>query len=84
MGVNGWLAAIDVKDGKELWRAHAVGPDSEVLIGDEFKPYCDWMKVGAQVTEGTARANTVNHLPRTFQNSLNPPSESRPRNFSGC
>ena len=28
MGVNGWLAALDVKTGKELWRAHAVGPDS--------------------------------------------------------
>ena len=33
MGVNGWLAALDVKTGKELWRAYAVGPDSDVLIG---------------------------------------------------
>src|SRR5664279_4949837 len=33
MGVNGWLAALDVKTGKELWRAHAVGPDSDVRIG---------------------------------------------------
>ena len=44
MGVNGWLAALDVKTGKELWRAHAVGPDTDVRIGAGFSPYYDWMK----------------------------------------
>ena len=27
MGVHGWLAALDVKTGKELWRAYNTGPD---------------------------------------------------------
>lgn len=44
MGVNGWLAALDVGTGKELWRAHAVGPDTDVRIDSSFKPYYDWMK----------------------------------------
>ena len=39
MGVNGWLAALDVGTGKELWRAHAVGPDSNVLIGKDYDPF---------------------------------------------
>ncbi len=44
MGVNGWLAALDVTNGKELWRAHAVGPDSEVLIGKNYEPFYPWLK----------------------------------------
>jgi lanthanide-dependent methanol dehydrogenase len=44
MGVNGWLAALDVKTGKELWRAHAVGPDSDVRIGPDFKPFYPQLK----------------------------------------
>ncbi len=43
LGVNGWLAALDVNTGKELWRAHAVGPDADVRIGPEFKPFYPWM-----------------------------------------
>jgi lanthanide-dependent methanol dehydrogenase len=39
MGINGWLAALDVTTGKELWRAHAVGPDSDVRLGPDFKPF---------------------------------------------
>ena len=39
MGVNGWLAALDVATGKELWRAHAVGPDADVRLGPDFKPF---------------------------------------------
>ena len=26
MGVRGWLAALDVDTGKELWRAYSTGP----------------------------------------------------------
>ena len=44
MGVWGWLAALDVDTGKELWRAHSTGTDKEVLIGPDFKPYYDFMK----------------------------------------
>nr|WP_305123597.1 PQQ-dependent dehydrogenase, methanol/ethanol family [Methylocystis suflitae] len=44
MGVRGWLTAIDQNTGKIVWRAHSTGPDSEVLIGPDFKPFYDWMK----------------------------------------
>ena len=33
MGVSGWLAALDVETGKELWRAYSTGPDDQVKIG---------------------------------------------------
>ncbi len=39
MGVRGWIAALDLGTGKELWRAYSAGPDSEVKIGPRFKPY---------------------------------------------
>jgi PQQ-dependent dehydrogenase (methanol/ethanol family) len=39
MGVRGWLTALSVNDGKILWRAYSTGPDSDVLIGPEFKPH---------------------------------------------
>jgi lanthanide-dependent methanol dehydrogenase len=38
-GVRGWVAALNTKDGKLVWRAYATGPDKDVLIGDRFKPY---------------------------------------------
>jgi len=38
-GVRGWLAALDAATGKQAWRAYATGPDAEVLIGADFKPY---------------------------------------------
>ncbi|HEX2779518.1 MAG TPA: PQQ-binding-like beta-propeller repeat protein, partial [Gemmatimonadaceae bacterium] len=38
-GVRGWLAALDVANGKIAWRAYNTGPDSEVLIGPQFKPF---------------------------------------------
>ena len=44
MGVNGWLAALDVNTGRQLWRAHSVGPDSDVLIGPDFHPFYSWMQ----------------------------------------
>jgi len=39
LGVRGWLAALDAKSGKLLWRAYSTGPDKEVLIGASFKPF---------------------------------------------
>ncbi|WP_427915100.1 methanol/ethanol family PQQ-dependent dehydrogenase [Ramlibacter sp. MMS24-I3-19] len=38
-GVRGWLTALDAATGKIAWRAYNTGPDSEVLIGPNFKPY---------------------------------------------
>jgi PQQ-dependent dehydrogenase (methanol/ethanol family) len=39
MGVRGWIAALDVKDGHVVWRAYNTGPDADVLIGPRFKPF---------------------------------------------
>jgi PQQ-dependent dehydrogenase (methanol/ethanol family) len=39
LGVRGWLVALDLATGKELWRAYATGPDRDVLIGPEFHPF---------------------------------------------
>lgn len=44
LGSPGWLAALDVRTGKELWRAYSVGPDDRVKIGPDFKPYYSWMR----------------------------------------
>jgi PQQ-dependent dehydrogenase (methanol/ethanol family) len=39
MGVRGWLTALDAASGKIAWRAYSTGPDAEVLIGPDFKPF---------------------------------------------
>ncbi|HEY7496337.1 MAG TPA: PQQ-dependent dehydrogenase, methanol/ethanol family [Candidatus Tectomicrobia bacterium] len=39
LGVRGKVVALDVSSGKEVWRAYNTGPDSEVLIGPEFKAF---------------------------------------------
>jgi lanthanide-dependent methanol dehydrogenase len=44
MGVWGWIAALDVDTGKELWRAHSTGTDKDVMIGSDFKPFYSWMR----------------------------------------
>jgi PQQ-dependent dehydrogenase (methanol/ethanol family) len=38
-GVRGWLIALDAATGQTRWKAYSTGPDSEVLIGAEFKPF---------------------------------------------
>ena len=38
-GVRGWLTALDTATGKQVWRAYSTGPDADVLIGPEFKPF---------------------------------------------
>lgn len=43
-GVRGWLTALDAKDGHVLWRAYSTGPDAEVLIGDQFRPFYEGEK----------------------------------------
>jgi len=44
LGVRGWITALDEDTGAIKWRAHSTGPDSEVLIGDDFKPFYDSLK----------------------------------------
>ncbi len=39
LGVRGWLTALDLQTGKQVWRAYATGPDKDVLIGPRFRPY---------------------------------------------
>ncbi|MBX6322831.1 MAG: methanol/ethanol family PQQ-dependent dehydrogenase, partial [Rhodospirillaceae bacterium] len=38
-GVRGWLTALDEDSGKIVWRAYSTGPDEEVRIGPDFKPF---------------------------------------------
>jgi lanthanide-dependent methanol dehydrogenase len=40
-GVRGWIQALDAESGKSLWKAYSTGPDGDVLIGADFKPYYD-------------------------------------------
>jgi PQQ-dependent dehydrogenase (methanol/ethanol family) len=39
LGVRGWVLALDLASGKELWRAYSTGPDADVRIGPSFKPF---------------------------------------------
>ncbi|MBW8785503.1 MAG: PQQ-dependent dehydrogenase, methanol/ethanol family [Novosphingobium sp.] len=41
MGVRGSLTALDAGSGAIAWKAYSTGPDKEVLIGPEFKPFYD-------------------------------------------
>ena len=40
-GVRGWLAAVDANSGQLAWKAYSTGPDTDVLIGPNFKPFYD-------------------------------------------
>ena len=44
LGVRGWLTALNENTGKIVWRAYSTGPDKDVLIGKDFKPYYDSAK----------------------------------------
>lgn len=39
MGVRGWLKGLDESSGKVVWTAYHTGPDADVLIGPNFKPF---------------------------------------------
>jgi alcohol dehydrogenase (cytochrome c) len=39
LGVRGRLAALELSSGKLLWKAYSTGPDRDVLIGPDFKPF---------------------------------------------
>lgn len=38
-GVRGWLTALEAGSGAVAWRAYSTGPDKDVLIGPNFKPF---------------------------------------------
>ena len=38
-GVRGWIKALDAASGEVAWTAYSTGPDSDVLIGPDFKPF---------------------------------------------
>ncbi|HTV03443.1 MAG TPA: methanol/ethanol family PQQ-dependent dehydrogenase [Luteitalea sp.] len=38
-GVRGWLTALEADTGTMAWKAYATGPDADVLIGADFKPF---------------------------------------------
>jgi alcohol dehydrogenase (cytochrome c) len=39
MGIRGWVTGLDASSGKIVWRAYSTGPDHDVLIGPNFKPF---------------------------------------------
>src|SRR4029453_5859492 len=39
LGVRGYVAALDLHTGKELWRAFNTGPDADVKIGPSFHAF---------------------------------------------
>jgi lanthanide-dependent methanol dehydrogenase len=39
LGVRGYVVALDLGSGKELWRAYNTGPDADVKIGASFKAF---------------------------------------------
>jgi PQQ-dependent dehydrogenase (methanol/ethanol family) len=39
LGVRGYIAALDVASGREVWRAYSTGPDVDVKIGASFRPF---------------------------------------------
>jgi PQQ-dependent dehydrogenase (methanol/ethanol family) len=39
MGVRGWITALDAGSGKIAWKAYHTGPDRDVLIGPNFRPF---------------------------------------------
>ena len=38
-GVRGWIQALDANSGKSVWKAYSTGPDQDVQIGPDFKPF---------------------------------------------
>ena len=38
-GIRGWLSGLDADSGKIIWRGYCCGPDRDVLIGPNFKPF---------------------------------------------
>jgi alcohol dehydrogenase (cytochrome c) len=39
LGIRGWVAALNVNTGREVWRAASTGSDADVGIGARFRPF---------------------------------------------
>jgi PQQ-dependent dehydrogenase (methanol/ethanol family) len=39
LGVRGYVAALDLQSGRELWRGYTTGPDAEVRMSPSFKAF---------------------------------------------
>jgi len=39
LGIRGFVAALDLATGREVWRAFSTGPDADVRIGPRFHPF---------------------------------------------
>ena len=39
LGVRGWVKGLDERTGTVVWTAYGTGPDKDVLIGPDFRPY---------------------------------------------
>jgi PQQ-dependent dehydrogenase (methanol/ethanol family) len=39
LGVRGWVTALDVNDGHQVWRAYNTGSDEDVKVGSDFHPF---------------------------------------------
>ncbi len=40
-GIRGWIQALDANTGQSVWKAYSTGPDQDVKIGPNFKPFYD-------------------------------------------
>ena len=60
LGAHGWMAALDVNSGHELWRAYSTGSDADVKIGSDFKPFYSWL-VGKDLGVSTWPAGAWRH-----------------------
>jgi len=38
-GVRGFIEALDAKSGQSVWKAYSTGPDQDVKIGSDFRPF---------------------------------------------
>jgi len=57
LGVRGYVTAYRMKDGEQVWRAYATGPDEELLLADDFNttnPHYGQKGLGTSTWEGDA------------------------------
>ena len=39
LGIRGWVKALNLKNGKQVWKAFSTGPDADVLITPNTQPF---------------------------------------------
>jgi lanthanide-dependent methanol dehydrogenase len=66
-GVRCFIAAYNLKDGSLAWKAYSTGPDSEVLIGDDFNkanPHYSALSVYEDVAGGNKQGGSFKAMPK--------------------